>query len=131
MALDRNKFAKGVTRRNDEYECTIRLNVSDKATGTMSLVFSFYDGAEKKFTNGSDYILFTTNDDCDRVYFFDSNPINGYKIIQNNKTGSYAMRMQRRIKGKEIDFWRANIGDYNLLFDKAERLYYIDLNYKA
>ena len=131
MALNWNKYGKVSTRRNTNYDCSVRLNGNGDKAHSFSVVFRFYDGVEKKFSNGSDYVLFTTNDDGTRVYFIGSDAINGYKISKANKAICESKSMQRKITDEQKKVWLPRVGDYNILYDKEEKLYYIDLDRKA
>jgi hypothetical protein len=131
MALNWNKYSKTSTRRNINYDCSVRLNGNGDKAHSVSVVFRFYDGVEKKFINGSDYMLFTTNDEGNRVYFIGSDPINGYKIYKTNKATDDSKSMQRKITEAQKKVWLSRVGDYNILYDKEEKLYYIDLDRKA
>lgn len=130
MALNWNKYSKNYTRRNYDSDCSIRINGGDRSSSS-SLVFRFYNGSEKKFNNGSEYVLFTTNEEGDRVYFASSDSINGYKLFDTNKSAAQSKTLQRKFSSAAIKVWIPRVGDYNILYDKEEKCYYIDLNRKA
>lgn len=124
MALNWGIYGPERSKKDVKSECTVRLNNDGKGSAKSVLVFRFYNGSYNKFNKGSDYVIFTTNDDKTRVYF--KNAKNGFKLSQSPNYKSIRYRFDKA----QYTEWQKWIGDYNIVFDSNEQHYYIDINGK-
>lgn len=93
-------------------------------------MFRFYGDSHKKIVNNNDYLVFAIEESLMRIYFKESNPIEGYKVVDtNSRVESTSKTVSVTIT--DSDFWENCIGDYDLHYDREEKLYYIDLAQKS
>ena len=98
----------------------VYMSVIKRKDSNDAVTITFYNGSEKKITNG-DYIVFAI--DGDRMYLNgDVNNITGWKLSDcpNNHRRLYISR------DNLLEFVKANRGYHNLSYDKDRELYYID-----
>ena len=95
-----------------------------KSGQRISLVFRFYDGAEKKIGN-SCYCNFRAIDN--KIYFRSEQEGKGYKLGRYENKGKNC-EMKATVKDRAS--WEKFAGCYNLLYDRSLELYYIEQNKK-
>lgn len=114
---------------NDSYDVflNVRKNGMRTQSGEQSYVVSliFKNGSKEKATT-TDYVLISYDDELDRMYFEDGSSIGGFKV--SKRSGSRSANVYTAFTIRDTDFWKLRIGNYNLMFDKSEKLYYIDFS---
>lgn len=128
-----NFITKSHTRKAATKEVVVRLNLSGAfANGEKryNVVFRFYEDSYKKICRDTEYMVYAIDAMNSRIYFKESNAIDGYKITYTN---AHSATTSKRVcvSVNNVDFWNSCVGDYNLLFDRNEGLYYIDFSKKA
>ncbi len=115
-------FTKSSTRSNPLADVCIRVNKN--GGGRYTVVFQFDEATAKKLTSNSEYLIFAYDEENMRVYFKEATAIDGFKVGKTNPNSP-----SRRMGATVINFemWMKFIGDYSLLYDKTEKLSYIDL----
>lgn len=126
MALNWNIFVPGRSKKDVKAECAVRLNNDGKGTQKKVVVFRFYNGSFNKFNKGSDYVIFTRNNNNTRIYFTNAKCKNGFKLSAMPKYKSIRYRFDQAQEAN----WQMWVGDYNIVFDSEEQFYYIDINSK-
>lgn len=114
-------------RSVDRKEVALRINKSGlSANGEQRYVVAvrFTADSYKKASN-TGYVTVEVDDDLNRVYFAPSTSDEGYKLTCSTKNGTWKCIT---FTDDNIKWWREIEGDYNLLKDVAENLYYIDIN---
>ena len=105
--------------RTDIKEVALRINKSGlNAEGHQR----FVDNSYKKVSN-TGYVAVEIDRDMSRLYFVPSSNEVGYKL-SCPRGGSFK---SITFTVADIDEWRGYVGDYNLLKDVDENVYYIDL----
>ena len=99
-------------REGDVY---IRINGKGRLNGNISFRFESWE----KITKGN-YIQFAVSGN--RMYFTESNATVGYKLGQEGKN----QRIVKTADETTMGWILKNKGDYPLLYDTAEELYYIE-----
>ena len=123
-------ITKSRSRQNCVCDVAIRLNKNGlDAAGNRkySVVFRFSEGAFKKIVTNTEYAVYAVDRPQGRVYFAESDAMNGFKLVHSNKNNE-----TRHIQNntEDTDFWSGHVGDYSLLFDREEKLYYLDFSKK-
>lgn len=111
--------------RTDIKEVALRINKSGlNAEGHQRFVVAvrFTDNSYKKVSN-TGYVAVEIDRDMSRLYFVPSSNEVGYKL-SCSRGGSFK---SITFTVADIDEWRGYVGDYNLLKDVDENVYYIDL----
>jgi len=127
-----NFVTKNKTRKVSTKEVAIRLNLSGAhASGEKrhNVAFRFYDGCHKKICADSEYMVYAVDELSNRIYFKEANAIEGYKV--GNICNSAMSSKTVCVAVNNTDFWNNCVGDYNLLYDRNEKLYYIDYSKKV
>jgi len=117
--FEKNQVGRGTT---DRKEVALRKNRSGlNADGSQrwSLVVRFTSDSYKKATD-TEYVAVGFERKSARLYFVPSTKEKGYKL-----TGSGFKSVT--ISVRNIEEWEKYLGDYDLLKDVKENLYYIDL----
>lgn len=104
--------SQGSDREGDVY---IRINGKGRLSGNISFRFESWE----KITKG-DYIRFAVSGN--RMYFTESNAKRGYKLSLEGKN----QRVVQTTDETTMGWILKNKGDYPLLYDDAEELYYIE-----
>ena len=128
-----NWNTKQRSRNNAAKEVSVRLNragLSSSGEEKQAIVFRFYGDSHKKIVNNNDYMVFAIEESLMRVYFKESNPIEGYKVIATNPRAESTSKTVA-VTITNPAFWEDCIGDYDLHYDRDEKLYYIDLAQKS
>lgn len=99
-------------REGDVY---IRINGKGRLSGNISFRFESWE----KITKG-EYIQFAVSGN--RMYFVESNVKDGYKLSPEGKN----QKVVRTTDETTMGWILKNKGDYLLLYDTAEELYYIE-----
>lgn len=117
--LSKNQVGRGAA---DRKEVALRKNRSGlNADGSQrwSLVARFNSESYKKASD-TGYVMPSIDRDQNRLYFLPVSQERGYKLTGIKfKSATISVR--------NIEFWEKYLGDYNLLKDVDENLYYIDL----
>lgn len=119
---------KQKTRENTAYEVAFRINsggLSSSGAPRYSFVFRFSEDSLKKVTANSNYLVYAIDLERERVYFKEADRITGFKISQIKRGSPYI-----QCSADNPDAMRKYIGNYNLVFDHEEKLYYIDFSKK-
>lgn len=119
---------KNVTRKAALKEVTIRLNrsgVYSNGVKRYSVAFRFYENSHKKICVNDEYMVYAIDESSERIYFKESNAIEGYKVCNTNYRNNAITSKTVCVAVSDTDFWNGCIGDYDLLYDRNERLYYI------
>lgn len=107
---------------------TLRINKGGAfADGTKryQIAFYFYKGEHEKITCNL-RMMYQRDTERDRIYFAQGSEATGYKLTPS-KTGTYC-KFVGAVDPADYESWEKAKGSYNLLYDKEEKLYYIDLN---
>ena len=125
-----NWINKDHSRQSEKCDVALRLNRNGRtAAGNIkhNVVFRFSANSVKKIVTNTLYAKCAVDEQRGRVYFTESDVINGYKLICPSMNGE---RRHFQISSSDDDFWAERVGDYNLLFDRDEKLYYLDFSKK-
>lgn len=128
-----NFVTKNTTRKAAEKEVAVRLNRAgaySNGASRYNVAFRFYENAHKKICANSEYMVYAIDESTQRIYFKESNAIEGYKVSNTNFRNSEITSKTVSAAVSDIDFWNGCIGDYNLLYDRNEKLYYIEYSKK-
>ena len=122
MAIQFDWIGKRSSYRSGSFDVGVAVHKNGIVNGVQkyTLTFTFMNGSHKKITNG-DYIKYAIVEDLGRIYFSHADN-SGLKLSKNNNS----VIMYSVIRDKEQ--YSHLIGDYNLLKDNDEHLYYIDLD---
>lgn len=115
-------------RTNYKADVAVRINKNGLlANGEYRycVAFRFYNDSAKKIVNKEEHVAFAIDSEDNRIYFKESNSFEGYKLSRN-KTTQNSLTITRTIY--DMDPWEKIVGDYVLLYDRTEKLHYIDLN---
>lgn len=118
------------TRQSSTCDVAIRLNRNGlDAAGNRkySTVFRFSADAVKKIVTNTQYAVYAVDKQQGRVYFAESDAVNGFKLVRSNRN-SEGRHIQSH--ADDYEFWGDHVGDYSLLFDRDEKLYYLDFSKK-
>lgn len=96
-------------------------------TKRYQIVFYFYEGEHEKITCNL-RMMYQRDTERDRIYFVQGSETTGYKLTPL-KTGT-SCKFTGAVDPADYESWEKAKGSYNLLYDKEEKLYYIDLNRK-
>lgn len=118
-----NWIEKGNSRSTARADVSIRLNKSGHGDNQERIIARFDVETAKKLSAKSAYLMMGYDKETGRIYFKEDGPINGFKLSWTN-TGHSKMQ----ISCPTVDALKKHVGDYQLLFDKEEKLYYIDTN---
>jgi len=125
-----NFVTKTRTRQSEMCDVAIRLNRNGlNAAGNpkYSTVFRFSANSVKKIVTNTQYAVYAVDKQRGRVYFAESDAVTGFKLVCPSK-GSECRHIQSH--ANDYEFWGDHVGDYNLLFDRDEKLYYLDFSKK-
>ena len=130
-----NFKTKQRTRTTAAKEVTIRLNASGALTNgerRYCVAFRFYKGAEKKVCTDGLYMTYADDNENCRIYFKETDAINGWKITDTNRGSVTTSKTVTVVAyNEDLKHWGSLVGDYDLLFDQREKLYYVDYSKKA
>lgn len=118
------KQRTGKSARNRK-EVALKINKSGlSADGTQRYVLAvrFTNESYKKASN-SDYVAVEIDDELKRMYFVTSDNEYGYKLTTSGKGSTYK---SISFTIDDVNEWVDLVGDYDLLKDNNELLYYID-----
>lgn len=123
----RRKITKALKGRatTNRKEVALRINrsgLSAKGLPRYVLAVRFTDESYKKASR-TEYVGVEIDDELSRMYFVSSNNIEGYKLSASGKTSKYK---SISFSIEDLDEWADKVGDYDLLKDNNEQLYYID-----
>lgn len=123
----RRKITKALKGRatTNRKEVALRINrsgLSAKGLPRYVLAVRFTDESYKKASR-TEYVGVEIDDELSRMYFVSSNNIEGYKLSASGKTSKYK---SISFSIDDLDEWSDKVGDYDLLKDNNEQLYYID-----
>lgn len=123
----RRKITKALKGRatTNRKEVALRINRSGlnaKGLPRYVLAVRFTDESYKKASR-TEYVGVEIDDELSRMYFTSSNNIEGYKLSASGKTSKYK---SISFSIEDLDEWADKVGDYDLLKDNNEQLYYID-----
>lgn len=123
----RRKITKALKGRatTNRKEVALRINrsgLSAKGLPRYVLAVRFTDESYKKASR-TEYVGVEIDDELSRMYFTSSNNIEGYKLSASGKTSKYK---SISFSIEDLDEWADKVGDYDLLKDNSEQLYYID-----
>lgn len=125
----RRRITKNGTGRSTNGRKEVAVSICKSglsADGRQRYVLSirFADGAYKK-ASGSGYVAVEIDDELGRMYFVESNRAEGFKLVKTNDKTS-VQYFSFTIKNREE--WEGACGEYDLLFDTNERIYYIEFD---
>ena len=89
------------------------------------LAIRFYNDAEKKICGDSQYIIYGLDVRNSRVYFKAASFGAGFKLTKNNQKATKTSMVMRATPDNILFWWNLE-GEYFLLYDKVEELYYIN-----
>lgn len=118
------------TRQSVTCDVAIRLNRNGlDAAGNRkySTVFRFSADTVKKIVTNTQYAVYAVDKQQGRVYFAESDAVNGFKLVRSNRN-SESRHIQSH--AEDFEFWSDHVGDYSLLYDRDEKLYYLDFSKK-
>lgn len=128
--MERERFTKdGYSGKNVEKyrkDVTIRLNKSGvTVTGAQRLVvrIGFTPSARPKVSS-TDWCVPELDREARRLYFVTATAREGYKLTSSKETDRFK---SISFCVPDIEEWRGFEGEYDLMKDVAENLYYIDL----
>lgn len=99
----------------------VKLSLNKNGEDRMAIVVAFYNENHKKIST-TDYAIPSIDEELGRLYFETGSQTDGFKLTNADKGAT--RRITFIIKDKET--WESRTGQYNLLYDTNERLYYID-----
>ena len=118
----RNIGERGVTTAKRDVRIKVNKSGTDDDGGIRyAIKFYFYDEAYKKVTTG-EYVAVYPYEEEKRIYFTSADKTDGYKLSGKTKN-SKVLSVTCHDKEK----WDKIAGDYNLLKDRENNVYYIDL----
>ena len=121
------KKTGGNDKNKPQHDVALRVNKTGlSATGEVrySLTFRFSPDVVKKIAPNSMYLVYGFDASRCRIYFNEADSSIGFFLSPVTKDGK---KKQIQPTCYDPDFFMKYKGDYNLLFDKEEGLYYIDL----
>lgn len=123
----RRKITKALKGRatTNRKEVALRINrsgLSAKGLPRYVLAVRFTDESYKKASR-TEYVGVEIDDELSRMYFVSSDNIEGYKLSASGKSSKYK---SISFSIDNVDEWSDKVGDYDLLKDNNEQLYYIE-----
>ena len=123
----RRKITKALKGRatTNRKEVALRINrsgLSAKGLPRYVLAVRFTDESYKKASR-TEYVGVEIDDELSRMYFVSSDNIEGYKLSASGKSSKYK---SISFSIDSVDEWSDKVGDYDLLKDNNEQLYYIE-----
>lgn len=108
-----------LARYGQDYDVVLAISKEDRSVGKRRSWLKFCHNAYKKF---NEYALVGVLNN--RIYFKDSDKINGYKFVNLPGTKYRAITI---CNAEFSSIIAKNIGGYKLNYDKEKELYYIEL----
>lgn len=116
---------KGVTRTTARSDVSIRINKGGSKT-PKRFVVRFEPDPVRKLTPKSSYLICAFDEDTGRLYFKEDTPMTGFKVTWTS-VGRTKLQISFPLTA---DYMKEYVGDYQLLYDREEKLYYIDRQLK-
>jgi len=125
--VQKSQKGHAITRNKDVALSINKSSTLADGSPSYQLVVRFYQDSYKKITDG-EYISVGIDNDASRMYFRPSENINGFFLSGKKNVKS----ISRVIKpDHDIPPGGEKLGEYNLLKDAENHLYYIDIPKEA
>lgn len=111
---------RATTRRTSVNNSDVSISVC-KNRERFQTCFIFRNGCEKRIT-GTEYIKAGIDEEKGRIYFIVSDDKQGYKLFSKNGAPNKTFKIYSE--------WRDFIGDFDLIFDSKENLWFVDVKKK-
>ena len=111
-------------------EVTISLTKSSAKDARCGSVY-LRNGAEKKLAADCGHIRVEIDPDLGRMYLVPADRLTGYKLGKSQNSIVPTVCAGILVRGADIAVWEPFVGDFDLFYDKSEKLWYIDATLKA
>ena len=110
----------------------ISVSLSKGGTPDTKIGTVYFRGdSQKKLAADCAYITIEIDTDLERMYFVPSDRIHGYKLSVSQNAIVRTLSCGMQLRGANIEAWDPFVGDFDLVYDKSEKLWYIDAKAKA